>query len=35
MKTIQILRPGVPRSDAAATHVGNLHELEALLAKRI
>jgi HAD superfamily hydrolase (TIGR01509 family) len=31
MKTIQILRPGVPRGDNAATHIHNLRELKQFL----
>lgn len=33
IKTVQILRPGVPRSTAADAHIHNLNELQALLAQ--
>jgi FMN phosphatase YigB (HAD superfamily) len=31
MMTVQILRPGVPRSDGAARHIGSLEEIKSFL----
>jgi FMN phosphatase YigB (HAD superfamily) len=31
MKTVQILRPGVPRADNATYHIQTFHELKTLL----